>query len=46
MMRLFEKTKDLLNVEEIDYAEIGAASGSHIGPGASCVCYVAKEPRK
>lgn len=46
MLRLYEKTKDLLNVNELDSAEIGATSGSHIGPGACCVCYVAKEPRK
>lgn len=45
MKRLYEKTKDLLKVDELDYAEIGAASGAHIGPNACCVCYISKEPK-
>ncbi len=45
-LRLIEKTKGILNVDEIDLTQIGAASGAHIGPGGSCVVYVSKEPRK
>ncbi len=45
-LRLIEKTKDILGVEEIDLTQIGAASGAHIGPGGSCVAYISKEPRK
>lgn len=45
-LRLIEKTKAILGVDEIDLTQIGAASGAHIGPGGSCVAYISKEPRK